>query len=84
MCVILNRSLLGVDLFTEFVEDFKKFEANYCCLPSKDTIKELHRAFYYVNVFDYQIASDIIERNIGIKAHDYLKTNLSLLYSEKF
>jgi hypothetical protein len=59
VCVILSRNLIGNSLFMEFNEDFKRFEANYCCLPSKDIITELHRAFYYSNIYDYQMAEDM-------------------------
>ena len=76
LCVILNRDLVGNELFTEFVENFKKFEANYCCLESSDLITELHRAFYYINILDYETASNIIEKCTGIRAFEHLKNDV--------
>lgn len=84
LCVILNRSITGDELFTEFVEEFKKFESNYCCLKSNDSVTELYRAFYFINILDYNTSANIIEETTGIQAYDFIRDNVLKLYAETY
>lgn len=84
LCVILNEKLIGHPCFEDFIELFKKFDANYLCLPSKDPFVEICRAFYYLNILDFVEAASIIENSTGFHALSKLEESAMLLYSKRY
>lgn len=80
LCVILNEKLIGHDFFMEFIEEFKKFEANMLCLASHDASVEACRAFYFLNSLDFENSSLIIEKTSGFKAREELKVQATKIY----
>lgn len=82
LCVILNRDLNRNEFFIEFIEDFKKLESNYCCLESSEASMELFRAFYFLNIFNFEKSASIVEKISGIQSLDYLKQQSTKLYED--
>ncbi|AFM99191.1 hypothetical protein EHEL_100980 [Encephalitozoon hellem ATCC 50504] len=62
LCVILNDRIKGTPIHNEFLEGFKGFGRNRLCLPSGDSVFEVYRSFYLLNMLDAKGAGNIVRR----------------------
>lgn len=83
LCIILSDKLVADPFFQEFIDLFKRFDANYLCLPSRDLFIELCRAFYYLNILDFPAAAVIIETVTGFETSARLEVLANALYQER-
>lgn len=80
LCTILNDKLMGNQNFQSFLDIFKRFDANYLVLQSKDPVMEICRAFYLLNMYDHLGASDIISKVSGFECKDALMECASRIF----
>lgn len=81
LCVILNSKLIGDEHFSNFLELFRQFDSNPLCLPSRDPLLEICRAFYCLNILDFVTASSILEEVVGFYAMEELEESSKRIYS---
>lgn len=83
LCVILNDKLVGNQHFESFLDVFKEFDENYLVLRSKDPVMEVCRAFYLLNMCDYQGAFSIINEVSGFECEAALMECASRIFEKK-
>lgn len=62
LCVLIEEQIVNEKFYDVFIENIRILENNKFLYETEDTLAEIYRSYYFLNNYDYETSSQILER----------------------